>query len=80
MERLDGKYLLRTSDDTLPTEDVASGYKQLLKVEAAFLERLSRLWDLRPVCHRKEGERSQRTELTQGHKGIVSSLNLDEPS
>jgi hypothetical protein len=30
--RLDGKYLLRTSDDTLSPEDVALGYKQLLQV------------------------------------------------
>ncbi|MCR4440551.1 MAG: IS1634 family transposase [Peptococcaceae bacterium] len=28
-EKLDGKYLLRTSDDTLSAEDVALGYKQL---------------------------------------------------
>jgi len=27
-EALDGKYLLRTSDDTLKPEDVALGYKQ----------------------------------------------------
>jgi hypothetical protein len=30
---LDGKYLLRTSDPTLSTEDIALGYKQLLEVE-----------------------------------------------
>lgn len=53
MERLDGKYLLRTSDDTLPTEDVALGYKQLLKVEAAF-RTLKQSLELRPVYHRKE--------------------------
>ncbi|WAH35677.1 hypothetical protein NZD86_15530 [Alicyclobacillus dauci] len=35
MERLDGKYLIRTSDDTLSAEDVALGYKQLWQVEAA---------------------------------------------
>ena len=32
-ERLDGKFLLRTSDPTLSAEDVALGYKQLLEVE-----------------------------------------------
>lgn len=53
MERLDGKYLLRTSDDMLPTEDVALGYKQLLNVEVAFRTLKSSL-DLRPVYHRKE--------------------------
>lgn len=53
MERLDGKYLLRTSDDTLSTEDVALGYKQLLKVEEAF-RTLKQSLELRPVYHRKE--------------------------
>lgn len=53
MEHLDGKYLLRTSDDTLSTEDVALGYKQLLKVESAF-RTLKQSLELRPVYHRKE--------------------------
>lgn len=53
IERLDGKYLLRTSDDTLSTKDVALGYKQLLKVEAAF-RTLKQSLELRPVYHRKE--------------------------
>jgi len=53
MEHLDGKYLLRTSDDTLSPEDVALGYKQLLKVEAAF-RTLKQSLELRPVYHRKE--------------------------
>ena len=52
-EKLDGKYLLRTSDDTLSAEDVALGYKQLLLVEDAFRTLKSRL-DLRPVYHRLE--------------------------
>ncbi|NJP39447.1 transposase, partial [Bacillus luteus] len=29
--KYDGKYLIRTSDDTLSIEDVALGYKQLLE-------------------------------------------------
>ena len=53
MEHLDGKYLLRTSDDTLSAEDVALGYKQLLQVEAAF-RTLKQSLELRPVYHRKE--------------------------
>ena len=52
-EKHDGKYLLRTSDDTLRPEDVALGYKQLLEVEAAFRTLKSTL-DLRPVYHRLE--------------------------
>ena len=53
MERLDGKYLIQTSDDTLSSEDVALGYKQLLNVEAAF-RTLKQSLALRPVYHRKE--------------------------
>lgn len=51
--RLDGKYLLRTSDDTLAPEDVALGYKQLIEVEDAF-RTLKHTLDLRPLYHRVE--------------------------
>jgi hypothetical protein len=51
--RLDGKYLIRTSDDTLSPEDVALGYKQLAEVEDAFRS-LKHTLDVRPVYHRKE--------------------------
>lgn len=50
---LDGKYLIRTSDDTLSTEDVALGYKQLLMVESAF-RTLKTTLDIRPMYHRKD--------------------------
>lgn len=53
MEHLDGKYLIRTSDDTLTSEDIALGYKQLLEVERAF-RTLKTTLELRPVYHRKE--------------------------
>ncbi|HJY76464.1 MAG TPA: IS1634 family transposase [Burkholderiales bacterium] len=52
-QRLDGKFLLRTSDPTLSAEDVALGYKQLLEVEQAWRDMKTTL-DLRPVFHRKE--------------------------
>lgn len=52
-EALDGKYLLSTSDDTLTSEDVALGYKQLMEVERAFRTLKSTL-ELRPIYHRKE--------------------------
>jgi hypothetical protein len=52
-ERLDGKFLLRTSDPSLSAEDVALGYKQLLQVERGWRDMKSTL-DLRPVFHRKE--------------------------
>jgi transposase len=53
-QRLDGKYLLRTSDDTLTPEDVALGYKQLSEIESAF-RTLKTVLELRPVYHRTRG-------------------------
>lgn len=49
--RLDGKYLIATSDPDLSTEDVALGYKNLLEAERAFRTMKSTLY-LRPVYHR----------------------------
>jgi hypothetical protein len=51
--RLDGKYLLITSDPDLPAGDVALGYKNLLEAERGFRDMKSTL-DLRPVYHRLE--------------------------
>ena len=50
---LDGKWLLRTSDVTLSSEDLAAAYKQLLAVEAGWRDMKSSL-GLRPVHHRRE--------------------------
>ena len=52
-ERLDGKYLLTTSDPALSAEDVALGYKQLLEAERSFRDLKGTLL-LRPVFHRKD--------------------------
>lgn len=51
--KLDGRYLIRTSDDTLSAGDVALGYKQLAEVESAFRS-LKHELDLRPIYHRLE--------------------------
>jgi hypothetical protein len=51
--KLDGKFLLRTSDPTLTAEDVALGYKQLLQVERGWRDLKLHL-DLRPVFHRRQ--------------------------
>ena len=51
-KRLDGKYLIKTSDDTLSLEDIVLGYKQLKVIEADFRTLKTDL-DLRPVYHRK---------------------------
>jgi hypothetical protein len=51
--RLDGKYLLRTSDKTLSAADIALGYKALLEAERGWRDMKSTL-ELRPVHHRLE--------------------------
>jgi transposase len=52
-QRLDGKYLLATSDPDLSAGDVALGYKNLLEAERGFRDLKSQLL-LRPVVHRLE--------------------------
>ena len=52
-ERLDGKYLLTTSDPDLSAADIALGYKNLLHAERGFRDIKSTL-QLRPVFHRLE--------------------------
>jgi hypothetical protein len=48
--KLDGKFLLSTTDPSLSAEDVALGYKQLLEVEDAF-RTLKTTLELRPIYH-----------------------------
>jgi len=52
-QKLDGKYLLSTSDQHLSAQDIALGYKQLMEVERAFRTLKSTLC-LRPVYHSKD--------------------------
>jgi transposase len=52
-QRLDGKYLIATSDPHISAEDVALGYKNLLEAERGFRDLKSDLL-LRPVFHRLE--------------------------
>ncbi len=52
-ERLDGKFLLRTSDDTLTPTDLALAYKQLHEVERGWRD-LKGALRLRPVFHSRE--------------------------
>jgi hypothetical protein len=49
-ERLDGKFVVTSNDDTLSPEDLALGYKQLARVEEAWRTLKSGL-KLRPVYH-----------------------------
>jgi len=52
-EHLDGKWLLRTSDQTLTTDDLAAAYKQLIAVERGWKDMKGAL-RLRPVFHYRE--------------------------
>jgi transposase len=58
-QRLDGKFLLSTSDPDISAEDVALGYKNLLEAERSFRD-LKGILRLRPVYHRL-GSASART-------------------
>lgn len=49
-ERYDGKWVITSNDDTLTAEDLAMGYKQLLRVEACWRQMKSGL-RMRPVFH-----------------------------
>jgi hypothetical protein len=50
-ERLDGKFLLETSDPDISAEDAALGYKNLLEAERSFRD-LKGTLRIRPVFHR----------------------------
>jgi transposase len=50
VSRLDGKFVVHSNDDTLTAEDMALGYKQLMRVEQAWRD-LKSLLRLRPVYH-----------------------------
>jgi hypothetical protein len=52
-ERLDGKYLLSTTDPSLSAAEVALGYRQLAEVARAF-RTLKHELDLRPLHHRRD--------------------------
>ena len=51
--RLDGKWLLRTSDETLTAADLAAAYRQLYQVERGWRD-LKGALKLRPVFHHRE--------------------------
>jgi len=49
-QRFDGKWVITSNDDTLTTEDLALGYKQLMRVEECWRSMKSGL-RMRPVYH-----------------------------
>jgi hypothetical protein len=50
--KLDGKFLLRTSDESLTPDDLAEGYKALYEVERGWRD-LKHTIDMRPAYHRE---------------------------
>ena len=51
--KLDGKFLLRTSDESLTAADLAEGYKALYEAERGWRD-LKHTIDMRPAYHRRE--------------------------
>lgn len=49
-EKLDGKFVVHSNDDTLSAEDMALGYKQLMRVEQSWRQ-LKSVLKMRPVYH-----------------------------
>lgn len=60
--KLDGKFLLRTSDESLSTEDIALGYKALYEAERGWRDLKSTI-DLRPVYHHREDRIESHVQL-----------------
>ena len=52
-QKLDGKFLLRTSDESLTAADLAQGYKALYEAERGWRD-LKHVIDMRPAYHRRE--------------------------
>jgi hypothetical protein len=50
-ERMDGKYVLLTNDDTLTPEDIGLGYKSMMIIEACFRRMKTTGLRIRPVYH-----------------------------
>ena len=50
-EKMDGKYVLLTNDDTLSPEDAALGYKSMMIIEACFRRMKTSGLRIRPVYH-----------------------------
>ena len=48
--KLDGKFVVHSNDDTLSAEDMALGYKQLMRVEQAWRD-IKSVLRMRPVYH-----------------------------
>jgi hypothetical protein len=70
-EHCGGKFVVHGNDDTLSAEDMAPGYKQLMRVEQAWRDVKSTL-DMRPVFHSV-------TEPTPDAAKCLKSLQIKPP-
>jgi Transposase DDE domain len=52
-QKLDGKFLIRSSDESLTAADLAQGYKALYEAERGWRD-VKHVIDMRPVYHRRE--------------------------
>jgi hypothetical protein len=60
--KLDGKFLLRTSDESLTPADLAQGYKALYEVERGWRD-VKHTIDMRPAYHRREDRIESHVQL-----------------
>lgn len=60
--KLDGKFLLRTSDESLTAADIAEGYKALYEAERGWRD-VKHTIDLRPAYHRREDRIESHVQL-----------------
>jgi hypothetical protein len=60
--KLDGKFLLRTSDESLTAEDIAQGYKALYEAERGWRD-LKHTIEMRPAYHRREDRIESHVQL-----------------
>jgi len=60
--QLDGKFLLRTSDESLTAEDIAQGYKALYEAERGWRD-LKHTIEMRPAYHRREDRIESHVQL-----------------
>ena len=60
--KLDGKFLLRTSDESLSAEDIAQGYNALYEAERGWRD-LKHTIEMRPAYHRREDRIESHVQL-----------------
>src|SRR5450755_786554 len=60
--KLDGKFLLRTSDESLSAEDIAQGYTALYEAERGWRD-LKHTIEMRPAYHRREDRIESHVQL-----------------